>query len=159
MGRDRNICPELLKLVHFDTATPTPASLGEVGLSEDAEKTPSVAVVLNRDLLFGSRVRNVLSTLGLEARFVANTEQFVAALAALQGSSAIGIIDMNGAVAWDALKTGLQQIDAAPPTLAFGPHVDVENRRLAKDAGVSRIVSNGQFHREMRDLIDRYRRR
>jgi hypothetical protein len=101
----------------------------------------------------------MLSTLGLEARFVANTEQFVAALASVQRAGAIGIIDMNGAVDWDALKAALRQNDAVPPTLAFGPHVDVENRRLAKDAGVSRIVSNGQFHREMRELVDRYRRR
>jgi hypothetical protein len=131
----------------------------ERGLSEDKKDVPNVAVVLNRDLLFGSRVRSVLSTLGLEARFVANTEQFVAALTALKGASAIGIIDMNSVVAWDALKAALQEIDAAPPTLAFGPHVDVENRRLAKDAGVTRIVSNGQFHREMKELVDRYRRR
>jgi hypothetical protein len=129
------------------------------GLSEDQADVPNVAVVLNRDLIFGSRVRNVLSTLGLQARFVANTEQFVAALAELQSTSAIGIIDMNGAVAWDTLKTALPQNDSKPPTLAFGPHVDIENRRLAKAAGISRIVSNGQFHREMSELIDRYRRR
>jgi hypothetical protein len=129
------------------------------GLNEDQTDDPKVAVVLNRDLIFGSRVRNVLSTLGLQARFVTNTEQFVAALAELQSTSAIGIIDMNGAVDWDTLKAALPQNDAKPPTLAFGPHVDVENRRLAKGAGISRIVSNGQFHREMSELIDRYRRR
>lgn len=127
-------------------------------MSEDHVEVAKVAVVLNRDLLFGSRIRGALATLDLEARFVSNTEQFVAALEALQGSGAIGIIDMNGAVAWNTLKGALQQIDTAPPTLAFGPHVDIENRRLAKDAGITRIVSNGQFHREMRELIERYRR-
>jgi hypothetical protein len=127
-------------------------------LSEASAKVPHVAVVLNRDLLFGSRIRDALATIGLEARFVANTEQFVAALEALQGSGAIGIIDMNSVVAWDTLKGALQRIESAPPTLAFGPHVDIENRRLAKDAGITRIVSNGQFHREMTELIDRYRR-
>ena len=44
------------------------------------------------------------------------------------------------------------------PTLAFGPHVDVEGRRAAKAAGVTRIVSNGQFHSDMAGLIERYRR-
>jgi hypothetical protein len=45
------------------------------------------------------------------------------------------------------------------PTLAFGPHVDIENRRAAKAAGVGRIVSNGQFHSDTAGLIERYRRR
>ena len=37
-------------------------------------------VVLNRDLLFGSRIRSALASLGLEARFVSTAEQFVGAL-------------------------------------------------------------------------------
>ncbi|MDF3015147.1 MAG: hypothetical protein K0R44_372, partial [Thermomicrobiales bacterium] len=44
------------------------------------------------------------------------------------------------------------------PTLAFGPHVDIEGRRAAKAAGVTRIVSNGQFHTDTVGLIERYRR-
>lgn len=126
-------------------------------MSERADAAPRVAVVLNRDLLFGSRIRGALAALGLEGRFVANTELFAAALDALGESAAIGIIDMNGVVEWALLKAALGG-EAVPPTLAFGPHVDVENRRLAKDAGATRIVSNGQFHREMGELIARYRR-
>ena len=119
-----------------------------------------LAVVLNRDLLFGSRIRSALARLGLESRFVATAEQFADALSGDPNSVAIGIIDMNGAISWDVIREAQSKEDAgAVPTLAFGPHVDIEGRRAAKTAGVTRIVSNGQFHTDMAGLIERYRRR
>jgi hypothetical protein len=119
-----------------------------------------LAVVLNRDLLFGSRIRSALKSLGLEARFVATAEQFVGALHEQPNSVAIGIVDMNGAVSWDVIREELSRPNGdGVPTLGFGPHVDVESRRAAKAAGVTRIVSNGQFHSDTVGLIERYRRR
>ena len=121
---------------------------------------PTLAVVLNRDLLFGSRVRSALAQLGLEGRFVATAEQFVSALNEEPNSVAIGIIDMNGAISWDVIGELRSRGDAGlVPTLAFGPHVDIEGRRAARVAGVTRIVSNGQFHGDTVGLIERYRRR
>ena len=71
----------------------------------------------------------------------------------------LNVIDMNGAVSWDVIREALSRADGdVVPTLAFGPHVDIEGRREAKSAGVTRIVSNGQFHSDMAGLIDRYRR-
>ncbi len=120
----------------------------------------SLAVVLNRDLMFGSRIRGALGVLGLEVAICSRYGAFLAAAERpTDGSVAIGILDMNGAIDWEALSEALSELADAPPTLAFGPHVDVENRRAAKAAGVTRIVSNGQFHSEMATLIDRYRRR
>jgi hypothetical protein len=114
---------------------------------------------LNRDLLFGSRIRSVLAGLGLEGRFVTTADQFVGALSEEPGSVTIGIIDMNDSVSWDVIRDALSQSEGSlAPTLAFGPHVDIEGRRAAKAAGVTRIVSNGQFHSDMSVLIDRYRR-
>jgi hypothetical protein len=128
-------------------------------MTELTDARPTLAVVLNRDLLFGSRIRNALTSLGLEARFVSSAEQFVGALHQEPGSVAIGIVDMNRTVSWDVIHEGISgAIGGVVPTLAFGPHVDVDGRRAAKAAGVTRIVSNGQFHADMASLIDRYRR-
>jgi PleD family two-component response regulator len=129
-------------------------------MTDSEGRVPTLAVVLNRDLLFGSRIRSALKSLGLEARFVATTEQFVGALHEQPSSVAIGIVDMNGAVSWDVIHEILSRPNGdSVPTLGFGSHVDVESRRAAKAAGVTRIVSNGQFHSDMVGLIDRYRRR
>jgi hypothetical protein len=129
-------------------------------MTEATGTRPTLAVVLNRDLLFGSRIRSALNSLGLEARFFPTAEQFVGALHQEPRSVAIGILDMNGAVSWDVIREELSGTKGGGvPTLAFGPHVDVEGRRAAKAAGVTRIVSNGQFHADMVGLIERYRRR
>jgi hypothetical protein len=128
-------------------------------MSELQSRRPTLAVVLNRDLLFGSRIRSALKSLGLEAHFVATAEQFVGALHERPSSVAIGIIDMNRAVSWDVLREELSRPNGDQvPTLGFGSHVDVESRRAAKAAGVTRIVSNGQFHSDTVGLIERYRR-
>jgi hypothetical protein len=128
----------------------------EANLDAEAERT--LALVLNRDLLFGSRIRSALAALGLRGQFVSNSEQFTTALSSHGREFAIAIIDMNGTIDWELLRPGLEGAES-PTTLAFGPHVDVEGRRAAQRAGVSRIVSNGQFDREMVALLDRYRRR
>jgi methylmalonyl-CoA mutase cobalamin-binding subunit len=132
----------------------------ERSMIEGVDRGPTLAVAMNRDLLFGSRIRSALNSLGLEARFVSAAEQFVEALREQEATVAIGIIDMNGAVAWTVIREWLSRAGSdRVPTLAFGPHVDIEGRRAAKAAGVTRIVSNGQFHDDMTGLIDRYRRR
>ena len=128
-------------------------------MNEEMNRGPTQAIVLNRDLLFGSRIRSALASLGLEGRFVSTSEEFVRALGVQTKSVAIGVIDMNGPVSWNVISEALSRPDRElVPTLAFGPHVDIEGRRDAKAAGVTRIVSNGQFHSDMAGLIDRYRR-
>ena len=129
-------------------------------MTQSTDQGPTVGIVLNRDLLFGSRIRSALAGIGLQAQFVENAGEFVDALLEHRESAAIGIIDMNGPVSWDVIGETLSRRDVAlPPTLAFGPHVDVESRRAAKAAGITRIVSNGQFHGDMVGLIERYRQR
>src|SRR3954468_19718266 len=96
---------------------------------ESTDQRPALAGVLNRDLLFGSRIRSALKTLGLDARFVTTTEQFIGALCEQPKVVAIGIIDMNGAVSGNVIHEMLSPPTGDfVPTLAFGPHVDVESR-------------------------------
>src|SRR5215204_410762 len=105
-------------------------------MTEPTGEGPTLAIVLNRDLLFGSRIRSALAELGLESRFVATAELFVGAVSQEPSSVAIGIIDMNGAISWDVIHEALLCGNAGlVPTLAFGPHVDIESRRAAKAAG------------------------
>jgi hypothetical protein len=127
-------------------------------MRDDISENRPRAVVLNRDLLFGSRIRSVLATLGIEARFVNDTKQFIAALTDNGEATVIGILDMNGPVNWDVIGETLSGPEGVAPTLAFGPHVDAVNLGAAKAAGVTRVVSNGQFHKDMASLIERYRR-
>ena len=119
----------------------------------------SLVVVLNRDLIFGSRIRNALRSLGLGAVFAADTEQF-AHLARSRGPALVlGVIDMNGVADWKAVGERKDDPTVDVPLIAFGPHVDVASRRAAKAAGIDRLLSNGEFHRDTAGLLRRYARR
>ena len=74
----------------------------------------------------------------------------------------LGIVDLGAGPDWELLRPHLAACPdrggdpAFPsPVLAFGPHKDVEAMRAAKAAGVTRLVSNGEFHRELAGLVAR----
>lgn len=117
-----------------------------------------VVVVLNRDLMFGSRIRTALAALGMQAVVKGDTGAFLDAVRAAGDQAVLAIIDMNGQVDWAAIGAALQNDESLPPVLGFGSHTDVESRRAAKAAGVDRIVSNGQFHADIASFVQRYRR-
>lgn len=122
------------------------------------DEAAPVVVVLNRDLMFGSRIRSAMATLGLQAVVKGDTTAFLEAARTLGDRAVIAIIDMNGKVDWEIIATALAADDTLPPVLGFGSHTDVETRRAAKAAGVDRIVSNGQFNADMAGYVQRYRR-
>ncbi|MEZ4571178.1 MAG: hypothetical protein R2849_12800 [Thermomicrobiales bacterium] len=55
--------------------------------------------------------------------------------------------------AWDRIE---EVVETGVRVLAFGPHREVEAFKMAKSSGVTRVVANSQFHREMGELINRY---
>lgn len=112
-------------------------------------------VVLNRDLFFGVKIGNTLRGLGYHVSFVTATEAFAARLRGPERRPALGIVDMGVGVDWEIIRALTAEADAAP-ILGFGSHLDVGGRRSAKAAGVTRIVSNGDFHRDMVALVERY---
>jgi len=113
-------------------------------------------VLLNTDLFFGVRVRQVSQELGFAFATVKTTAAFFARLADLGEEAALGLIDIGAQVDWPATTEGMAA--TTTPVLAFGPHMDVEGLRAAKVAGVTRVFSNGEFSREMATLIERYAR-
>ncbi len=115
-------------------------------------------VVLNRDLLFGSRIRSALKTIDLAVTLVPDSSKFAERVSAHAPDIALAIIDLNGDVDWTAIDPVLRDANLGVPVLAFGPHVDAEKLRAAKSHGVTRVVSNGQFHQDLVSLVQRYRR-
>ena len=116
----------------------------------------SIVVVLNRDLMFGSRIRNALWSLGLGAVFAADTAKFAELIRSSGPALVLGVIDMNGGVDWQAVRELKDDPTVDVPLIAFGPHVDVAGRRAAKAAGIDRLLSNGEFHRDTAGLVRRY---
>ena len=109
---------------------------------------PTIAT-LSRDVFFGMRIRTVLQQLGHDLR-LCNSEQL---LMDQYGDADLVIVDFNQPVDWDSL-TPLLTSDI--PVIAFGSHTNVEGFKAAKSAGVDRTISNGEFSRNLPELLGKY---
>lgn len=110
-------------------------------------------VAFSRDVFFGMRVRTILRQIGYDLALVKTEAEAMEAVST--GRTDLLLVDFNQPVAWEALAGVLQ---GETPVLAFGSHTDAEGFRAAKDAGVRRVVSNGEFSRRLPELIEQYRR-
>lgn len=128
------------------------------GIAESVVASSTIVgkiVFLNRDLFFGVRVGNTLRGLGYTVSVVPAAAAFVAKLRETTPPPLLGIIDISAGVDWPIISS-LTSSEQRTPILAFGPHKDVEGLRAAKSAGVTRVVSNGDFHQQMVELVRRY---
>ena len=116
---------------------------------------PSV-IVLNKDLFFGVTIANALRALGYSPIAARSTTALASAIS-IDPEAALVIVDIAAVDDWDALKT---TIETAPniPSIAFGSHTNVDGLRSAKRIGLTRVFSNGEFHRTMGPTITRYAR-
>jgi hypothetical protein len=115
-------------------------------------------VVLNRDLFFGIRIVNTLRAQGFSVSLLPTTARFVERLTDSTTPPVLAMIDLGASPDWDLLRPVLADPARSTPTLAFGPHKDVTAMRTAKAAGVTRLVSNGELHRDLIGLVERYAR-
>ena len=115
-----------------------------------------LVLIVNRDLFFGVRLRQALRADGWDPRIVPTTAAAVEALT--HASPALIVADMAAGPDWTLLVRAAAATDPPTPVLAFGAHRDVDAFRAAKSAGVTRVISNGDFHRDMVGTARRYAR-
>jgi DNA-binding NtrC family response regulator len=115
--------------------------------------TRPVVVVLIRDLFFSVKVRNELANAGYEPVLVKREPELLSTVEA--SSPALVLLDLNARPDWNALEPVLGA-ESGTPVLAFGPHKDVEARRNAQQAGVTRVVTNQQLHKNLQEYVQRY---
>ncbi len=121
------------------------------------EPAASGILILNRDLFFGVRLRQALSADGWSPRLVPNAEAVVTALR--EGPPpALLVVDMASLPDWLLIEGAAAATHPPTPVLAFGPHKDVDGFRAAKAGGATRVVSNGDFHRDVTGFVRRYAR-
>jgi hypothetical protein len=111
-------------------------------------------LLLIPDVFFAVTVRNTVRRIGYDPHILKRTEDLM--VAAGEHQAVLAVVDLAAVGAeseWDDIG---DLVNDGLPVLVFGSHKDVDGLRAAKAAGVTRVVSNGQFHREMPDLIQRY---
>ena len=131
-------------------------------LTPDAGETSAPdlgeVILLNRDLFFGVRVANTLRGLGYRVTVCQSTETFGDRVRETKPAPVLGILDLSAVADWDIVLGLTGDPSVETPLLLFGAHKDVDGLRAAKAAGVDRVVSNGDFHRNMVELVRRYAR-
>ena len=119
----------------------------------DEQDTPAKIVVLIRDLFFSVKVKNELTNAGYEPLLVKREPELLSTVESSNPS--LVLLDLNAKPDWEALAPLLES-DKGPPVLAFGPHKDVDARREAQSAGVTRVVTNQQLHKSLHEYVSRY---
>jgi hypothetical protein len=111
-------------------------------------------LLLVPDVFFAVTVRNTVRRIGYDPHILKQTDDLI--VAAGEHRAVLAVVDL-AAVRSESEWADIGDLVAdGLPVLVFGSHKDVDGLRAAKAAGVTRVVSNGQFHREMPDLIKRY---
>jgi CheY-like chemotaxis protein len=110
-------------------------------------------VVLIRDLFFSVKVKNELVNAGYEPLLVKREPELLSTVEA--SNPVLVLLDLNTKPDWETLEPLLES-ESSPPVLAFGPHKDLEARKTAQAAGVTRVVTNQQLHRNLHEYIQRY---
>lgn len=106
-----------------------------------------VAVVT--DLFFQSRISAAARASGRTVRFVSPTGPPEEA-----GTFQLALVDLDAAGdAIDAIRALRSR--ATSPVVAFGPHVDTERRKAARQAGADRVLAKSKFVTELPALMAR----
>ncbi|CAN5765934.1 hypothetical protein BH23CHL5_BH23CHL5_04960 [soil metagenome] len=115
-------------------------------------------LLLNQDVMRGIAIKNVARGMDYTLVRKPDSAAFIAELVLGPHTLSLAIIDMNSPVDWELIHHTLSITPEAPPVIGFGPHVDAEGRRSAKRAGLTRILSNGEFTKSPAEFIERYAR-
>ena len=102
------------------------------------------------DLFFGARLGDGVRTLGYEFKRLSALGDLLAELE--RSEPALVIVDLSarpGDLGEIVRSAGNARL------MAFGPHVDTESRRAAKEAGFHEVVTNGRLSRELPVLLAR----
>ena len=124
-------------------------------MSSTTRKERGTVIALISDVFFGITVRNVARKMDFETIVVRELGELGQTMAVYEPDLLIVDMTVPGEddEAWEQIEDAIERGDHV---LAFGPHREVELFRRAKEAGVTRVVANSQFHREMGPLIERY---
>jgi CheY-like chemotaxis protein len=101
--------------------------------------------------MVASRVEGVARHLGFGLRQVRSPEQFWQSVE--EGPALVLLSTQHTRLDWETLLRELAQTSDPPPVLAFGPHMDAEQRGRARAAGVTRWVPNSRMATDLPDLI------
>ena len=113
-------------------------------------------VILSRDLIFCSRFHAAAEAVQLESQTALSADQ---AATALSGGAVAGLfIDLETPeLDLPAIVRRARDMRNGCLIVAYGPHVHEARLQAAREAGCDRVLSRGQFDRELAALLQTVR--
>ena len=99
--------------------------------------------------MLGSRTREALKQLGMEAALASSAEDLPSRL---DGTASLLIVDL-GEPGWNPIEAIHRARKRGIPVLAFGRHTDLESLEAARKAGADRVVPRSVFAASLPQLI------
>jgi hypothetical protein len=108
-----------------------------------AAEEPPVVLLFVTDLMFGVQLQNMARAVGFRHLTVRPGASLPAGDVLVVDLAARG--DWEGAIR-EAASRGT-------PAIAFGPHMDAEARKRAKQAGAARVLANSNLARDLPGIL------
>jgi len=124
------------------------------GPADDAASTTgSTVVLLTDDLLFGSQAAAAAAHVGLELVTESSLQGAVQRCHSRSPKLVIADLSLSG-LDPSELVASLKAAPCAPEgIIAYAPHVHQQKLSSARRAGCDRVLTRGQFHAELPELL------
>jgi hypothetical protein len=122
-----------------------------LSLSPPPTNAPPLAVIVTKDLFFGSQVTGTAATRGWPVAMAMTVDALRDHL--VKGSVRGVILDLAGEIAPAEIIAALPP-KSRPKTLAFGPHVHTGNLQAAREAGFDQVMPRSKFSAELMALLE-----
>ncbi|HKP51728.1 MAG TPA: hypothetical protein VJ183_03655 [Chloroflexia bacterium] len=106
-----------------------------------------VAMLLCADLMFAVQLQSIARATGFRPETLrpsASVPQEAAVLV-------VNLADRSGPRRWESAVREAASLGI--PVIAFGPHMDTDARRAAKEAGASRVLANSNLARDLPTIL------
>lgn len=113
------------------------------------------------DLIFATKIRSTCESLGAVSRPARNAEMLQKRLDRVDDGKPndpvrLVLVDLEIGEEALALIELAKQHDAAPPVIAWGPHVAVQLLKLAGEKGADQVMARGAFTSQLPQIIQRH---
>ena len=111
-------------------------------------------LIVTRNLFFVPRVENAAAECGLEVEQVVSEAAFREEY--LSRRVPLVLVDLDGErETWTPIVRSLvEEGDAGPRIVAYGPHSDVALLAEAREAGCHAVLVKGEFDRRLKELLE-----
>jgi hypothetical protein len=112
------------------------------------------ALLLTADLACASKVAGAGARTGRRVEAVMN----VAAFTTRSAGAALLIVDLQtpGLRLADVMSSWRGTAPHGGAVIAFGPHINESQLAAARDAGCNLVLTRGQFHAQLDELLEQY---